>query len=107
MILRKDGRLPADIFLIYNNSEIEVINKFNYLILGVVFTSDGSFSEAHKTLTGQSLEAIFQINKCLYTFTIYISVQHILDFTPFMKCAGEMWVFIGGNNIENMANPDV
>jgi len=65
-----------NISLKYNNCEIEIVNKFNYL--GVVFISGGSFSEAQKTLAGQSLKAIFQMNKCLYKFTD-VSVQHRLD----------------------------
>jgi len=104
MIFRKGGRLPINISFKYNNCEIEIVNKFNYL--GVVFTSGGSFSEAQKTLAGQSLKAIFQMNTCLYKFTD-VSVQHRLDLfdkliTPIMNYAGEVWGFIKGISIEKV-----
>lgn len=39
MIFRKGGRLPNNLAFIYNNVNIEIVNKFCYL--GVVFTSGG------------------------------------------------------------------
>ena len=76
MIFRKGGRISQRLNFYYNNSIIEIVNKFSYL--GIVFTSGGSFSEAQSTLSGQALKAIFKLNKYLYKFT-HISVRDKLD----------------------------
>ena len=47
MIFRKEGRLPNNSSFHYNDIAIEIVTKFNYL--GVVFTTDGSFSDAQST----------------------------------------------------------
>ena len=53
MIFRKGGRLPDNLQFNYNNSSIEIVNKFCYL--GVVFTTGGSNFETQKTLSGQAM----------------------------------------------------
>ena len=45
----------------YGDINLEIVKKFNYL--GIVFTPSGSFSEAHATLSGQALKAIFAMNR--------------------------------------------
>ena len=69
MVFKKGGRLAENLKIYYENSELEIVNKFVYL--GIVFTTGGSSFEAQKTLAGQSLKAIFQMNKYIsstYTF---------------------------------------
>ena len=69
MVFKKGGRLAENLKIYYENSELEIANKFVYL--GIVFTTGGSSFEAQKTLAGQSLKAIFQMNKYIsstYTF---------------------------------------
>ena len=58
--------MREDLNFIYNNSQIELFNKFCYL--GVVFTADGSNFETQKTLAGQASKAIFTLNKYIYSF---------------------------------------
>ena len=67
MGFRKGERLREDLNFIYNNSQIEIVNKFCYL--GGVFTAGGSSFETQKTLAGQALNTIFTKNKYLYSFT--------------------------------------
>ena len=53
--------LPRNLSLHYKGDPLEIISKFKYL--GIVFTTGRSFSEAHKTLAGQTQKAIFKKNK--------------------------------------------
>ena len=55
---------------------IEIVNKFFYL--GISFSTGGSFTETHKTLSGQALKAIFKLNQYLYKFTD-LSPKHNLE----------------------------
>ena len=72
----------------------------------IVFSERLFFSEAHHTLSGQALKAIFKMNKYLQKFTS-ISVAHRLDLfekliSPVLNYASEVWVFIQGNAIERI-----
>ena len=62
---------------------IEIVNKFVYL--GISFSTGGSFTETHKTLSGQALKAIFKLNQYLYKFTD-ISPKHTLELFYTGKC---------------------
>ncbi len=64
MVFRKGGRLPLNMNVYYNNSEIDIVSKFSYL--GIVFSTGGSFSNAQSTLSGQAQKAIFKLNNYLY-----------------------------------------
>ena len=104
MIFRKGGRLPNNISFHYNDIAIEIVSKFNYL--GVVFTTGGSFSDAQRTLAGQSLKAIFKMNKYLYKYTD-ITVKHRLDLfdkliSPILNYGSEVWGFVKGDAIERI-----
>ena len=76
VIFRKGGRLPGNISFSYDGKNIEIVDKFVYL--GIVFSSGGSFSSAQNTLSGQSLKAIFKLNKYLHKFT-NITLRHKLE----------------------------
>ncbi|MCG8044774.1 MAG: reverse transcriptase domain-containing protein, partial [Candidatus Thiodiazotropha endolucinida] len=76
MIFRKGGNLARNLVFSFQDSTIEIVNKFVYL--GITFSTGGSFNETHKTLSGQALKAIFKLNQYLYNFT-NISTKHILD----------------------------
>ena len=76
VIFRKGGRIPIDLTFKYNGDETEIVSKFSYL--GIVFTSGGSCHETQKTVAGQSLKAIFAMNKYLHKFT-YLKPSHVLD----------------------------
>jgi len=102
MIFRKGGRLPNNLRFKYGEHQLDIVNKFNYL--GIVFTSGGSFAEAHKTLAGQALKAIFKINKYLYKFT-FINVKHRLELfdklvMPILNYACQVWGFAQAQCIE-------
>ena len=102
MVFRKGGRLSNKLRFLYQNSDIEIVSKFKYL--GIVFTSGGSFSEADKTLSGQSLKAIFKLNSYLNKFT-ELSPKHILELfdkliTPILNYSSEVWGFNKGAYIE-------
>ena len=62
VVFRKRGRLYANEHWIYNDSELEVVNDFNYL--GVVFNCTGSFAMNQQTLSGKALKAECFVTKC-------------------------------------------
>ena len=66
IFFRKGGRLPQNLAFRYGDTNLEIVNKFTYL--GIVFTSVGSFSEAHATLSGQAQNVIFAMNRYLNKF---------------------------------------
>ena len=76
IIFRKGGRLPQNVRVTYTNEEIEIVHKFKYL--GVLFSAGSSYVEHDKMLAGQSLKAIFKMNKYLYKFTD-LSPRHVFS----------------------------
>ena len=64
MVFRKGGILPRNLSFTFQGNMIEIVNKFVYL--GISFSTGGSFTETHKTLSGQALKAIFKLNQYLY-----------------------------------------
>ena len=58
MVFRKGGILPRNLSFTFQGNMIEIVNKFVYL--GISFSTGGSFTETHKTLSGQALKAIFK-----------------------------------------------
>ena len=64
MIFQKGGILPRNLSFTFQGNVIEIVNKFVYL--GISFSTGGSFTETHKTLSGQALTAIFKLNQYLY-----------------------------------------
>ena len=76
MGFRRGGILPRDMKFYYNHIELSIVSTFSYL--GIVFSTGGSFSECHKTLAGQALNAIFKLYRYLYNFTS-ITPRHRLE----------------------------
>ncbi len=77
LVFRRGGSLPRNLTFYYDNSVIEIVNKFAYL--GIVFTvGGGSFMETQSLLAGQAQKAIFKLNKYLYKFTD-ITPKHRLE----------------------------
>jgi hypothetical protein len=104
MIFRKGGRLPRNIRVMYNGSEIEIVNKFTYL--GIVFSCGGSFEHTYDALSGQALKAIFKMKQYLQKFT-YIDIKHKIElFDKLIKpilCYGcEIWGMNKADKIENI-----
>ena len=104
MVFRKGGTLPQNLQFHYGTTVLEIINKFTYL--GIVFTSDGSFSGAQATLSGQAQKAIFALNKYLNKFA-NVSPSHVLDLfdkliSPILCYASEVWGFSKANNVERV-----
>ena len=95
MIFKKGCRTPANVQFHYNNGCLEIVNTCLYL--GIVFPTGGSFSEAQQTLFGQSLKAVYTINKYLCKFT-NLSVSHELELfdklvLPILNHGSEFWGF--------------
>ena len=102
VVVRKRGRLPANLQFVYKGKNIEIVSKFCYL--GIVFTSGGSSFEMQKTLSGQALKAILTLRKYLNSFTV-LSPGHILDLfdkliTPILNYGSEVWGFHSAKTIE-------
>ena len=104
VIFRKGGRLPSNISFRYDGINIDMVGKFVYL--GIAFSSGGSFSSAQNTLSGQSLKAIFKLNKYLHRFS-NITVRHKLELfdklvLPILNCESEVWGFQSGPSVERV-----
>jgi len=104
MIFRKAGRLPANVEFQFSEQKFEIASKFVYL--GLVFTTGGSFSDAQSTLAGQSMKAIFALNKYLHRLT-NISVGHTLELfdklvLPILTYGCEVWGPHAANSIERV-----
>ena len=74
--------------------------------MGIVCTSEGSFSGAQQTLAGQAQKAIFKLNSYLHKFT-NINVKHTLELfdklvTPIMNYGAEVWGFCKAVHIERI-----
>ena len=95
IIFRKGRRLPQNVRFTYKKEEIEIVNTFKYL--GVLFSAGSSYVEHDKMLAGQSLKAIFKMNKYLYKFTD-LSPRHIFSLfdkliTPILNYGSEVTGF--------------
>lgn len=95
MIFRKGGSIPRNTNFTFDGKNIEILRKFVYM--GIIFTTGGSFNETHKTLSSQTLKAIFKLNQYLYPFTD-LSPKHILDLfdklvRPILCCGSDVWGF--------------
>ena len=104
LIFKRGGRLSRNLIFTFDNREIEVVSKFNYL--GVVFTTGGSFVETHNALSGQAMKAIFKLKSYLYKFT-NLSIVHMLDLfdkliLPILNYGSEVWGFTNVNKIERV-----
>ncbi|MCG8046233.1 MAG: reverse transcriptase family protein, partial [Candidatus Thiodiazotropha endolucinida] len=104
MVFRKGGRLPNNLDFIYDDVNLEIVNKFCYL--GVVFTTGGSSFETQKTLSGQALKAVFSLNKFLYNFTA-LTPSHVLELfdklvSPILNFGSEVWGFYKSPSIETV-----
>ena len=80
------------------------MNKYSYL--GIIFTSGGSFTESHGTLSGQALNAIFKLRKYLYSY-VNITVERMLDLfekivKPILFYSAEVWGFARATPIERV-----
>ena len=93
----------------YEHQVIEIVKTFIYCtlnIIGIVFTTGGSFSEAQNTLAGQAQNAIFKLNKYLYKF-MFVALKHKLDLfdkliKPLLNYSCEIWGFCQANAIEKL-----
>ena len=103
MVFRKGGGiLPRDLKFCYNGKEINIVNTFSYL--GVVFSTNGSFSDCQRTLSGQAQKAIFELNRYLHTFT-KITPKHRLEMfdkliSSILSYCSEVWGFCQASQVE-------
>ena len=81
--------MHRNLSFVFQGSILELANKFVYF--GI------TFNETHKTLSGQALKAIFNLNQYLYNFKD-ISPKHTLDLfdqliVPILTYGSEIWGF--------------
>ena len=93
MVFRKGCILPRNLSFIFDNTVLEIVNKFTYL--GVVFTAGDSFKETQNILAWQSRKALFVLEKNVTTSTVSHMndvydklILHILNY------CSEVWRFI-------------
>ena len=97
MVFKRGGILPIHKWF-YGESELEITKYFKYL--GIVFTTDGSFSEAPKILVSQAEKAFFSLYKSKF---VNLSPDFMLDlFDKLIQpvLSYEVWGFHTGSNIE-------
>lgn len=102
MVFKKGGTNRKNLAFHYAEVNLEIVKKFTYL--GVVFTTGGSFSQTHETLSGQALKAIFKLKSFISKFTEF-SVSHTLDLfdkliLPILNYGSEVWGFSKADVIE-------
>ena len=95
MVFRKGGMLRRNTHYYYGEHELEIVSKFTYL--EIVFSTGSAFTEAQHILSGQSLKAIFMLNKYIRKF-VNLKPQHILDLfgkliRPILTYSAEVWGF--------------
>ena len=102
MVFRKGDRLPNNLNFLYNHSQIEISNTFIYL--GVVYTSGGSNFQTKKSLPGQASNAIFTLDKYLFSFTPLKPSRRLEFFdklvSPILNYACEVWGFQKATAVE-------
>ncbi|XP_063436930.1 uncharacterized protein LOC134718363 [Mytilus trossulus] len=92
-----NGRQPADLKFNYGNTELEIVNEFNYL--GIYFSKNGSFKANKKHLAEKATRAMYEVIKKGRKHGLSISCQ--LDLfdklvKPVLLYGCEIWGF--GNN---------
>lgn len=104
MVFRKGGMLPRNLEFSFDNTILEIVNKFTYL--GVVFTPGGSFTETQNMLAGQARKALFMLDKYIYRFTT-LTTSHLIELfdkliLPILNYCSEIWGFVPANIIERV-----
>ena len=103
VVFRKGTRLPRPQWT-YGDLVLKVTNKIHYL--GVIFTSNGLFTQAQKTLADQATKGVFTFNKRLESFR-NIKPSAIIDLfdkfiSPILNYASEVWGFHKAKDIEQV-----
>ena len=103
VVFRSGHRLSnADVWY-YDNTQIEVLNSFNYL--GINLFYNGKFNLTEKTIAMQGRKCMFAITKiCNDTYLNVESKLSIFDtyVSSVMNYGSEVWGFHPGKNIENV-----
>ena len=91
------GKPKTNLKFFYQNTEIEIVEKFNYL--GVIFTKTCNFDSTKKLLADKALKAMYEVLKLGRLFKL--SVKILLDLfdkmvKPILLYGCEIWGF--GNN---------
>ena len=102
MIFRKGSRLRRNLKFHYNETEIEIVSKFNYL--GMVFTTGGSFAQTMESLNGQALKGLYKLQSALQKYP-NASVSHRLELfdkliVPILNYGSEVWGYNDATQLE-------
>ena len=103
VVFRKGTRIPQERWF-YGETVIPVCSRIPYL--GLVFSSNGSYSRTQSTLADQANKAIFQLHKILLRFK-GITLSAALDLfdkliTPILCYGCEVWGFHSAPDIERV-----
>ena len=103
VVFRKGTRISQERWF-YGETLIPVCSRIPYL--GLVFSSNGSYSRTQSTLADQANKAIFQLHKILLRFK-GITVSAALDLfdkliTPILRYGCEVWGFHSAPDIERV-----
>ena len=95
IVFRKGGRLRNGMHFTYDDIELEIVGKFNYL--GLTLSSSGVFSVAQQTLAGQARKSLFRFEHMTRQFYNLKPRLHLELFdkliTPVLSYCAEVWGF--------------
>jgi len=97
IVVFSKGRLPRNLHLNYNGTNIEIVKDFNYL--GIYFSQTGSFKVYKKHLSEKAIKAMYEVIKKRRKHNLSISCQFDLFdklVKPILLYGCEIWSF--GNN---------
>lgn len=104
IVVFKRGNHPCQHQWYYGENPIQVNSRIPYL--GMVFTSNGLFSQTQTTLADQANKALFQLYKILATYrnlNISVAIDLFDKFiTPILNYSCEVWGFHAAPDIERV-----
>ena len=95
--------------IVYGRSQIEIVNKFNYLSL--IFNYNGSFFQTQKKLGEQGRKAVFCLKRIIikYQFNTETKLSLFDDayIGSIMSHASEVWGYHHGSYVEKVHTDSV
>ena len=103
VVFRNGGTIKKDEKWFYNDTEIEVVNQFNYL--GMLFNYNGKFSVTQKHIADQGRKAYFAVynklkNHCFNTETQLLIFDMYVN--SILSYGAEVWGFHKAPDVEKV-----
>jgi hypothetical protein len=86
VVFRNGGKMKTNECWIYDNHQIEKVDNFNYLHVGVVFNYNGKFSFTQEIVADQGRKAIFGLKNSYKDVSLNVEIE------SYMFDAFELWL---------------